>query len=157
MRVPFSVQGVETNPIPNSITTYQMNQDLVNLTSLQVLDKIVSAAGDYGILIMLDMHSLQHDGYMEDGLWYNSDYSQTDTLNAWKTMINRYKGQWNVIAMDVFNEPFDGTWGTGNSATDFNKWCETVGNTANSMGADWLIFCEGVATSPPCSDACFWG
>ena len=39
----------------------------------------------------------------------------------------------------------------------FNTWCETMGNFANSLGADWLIFCEGVAQSPPCTDACFWG
>ena len=35
--------------------------------------------------------------------------------------------------------------------------CQTIGNLAHSNGADWLVFCEGVANSPSCSDACFWG
>lgn len=157
LRIPFSVQMVQTNPIPNSITTYQMNQDLANLTALEVMDKLITALGEAGILVMLDMHSLEHDGYLQDGLWYNDEYPQETTKSAWETMINRYKSYWNVVAMDVFNEPFDGTWGTGDSSTDFNTWCETMGNFADSLGADWLIFCEGVAQSPPCTDACFWG
>ena len=176
LRIPFSVQMVQTNPIPNSITTYQMNTDLANLTSLEVLDKIIYALGEKGILVMLDMHSLEHDGYITDGLWYNSAYPQSATKAAWQTMINRYKGTWNVIAMDVFNEPFDATWyghciyyicmriyvcilqktkkqrGTGDASTDFDQWCTEIGNMANSLGADWLIFCEGVAQSPPCAD-----
>ena len=58
IRIPFSCEGVIDNPIPNSINFYQMNQDLQNLTSLQVLDKMITALGDAGILVLLDMHSL---------------------------------------------------------------------------------------------------
>mmetsp|Transcript_95231 Transcript_95231/g.116600 ORF Transcript_95231/g.116600 Transcript_95231/m.116600 type:complete len:402 (+) Transcript_95231:37-1242(+) len=157
IRIPFSCEGVINNPIPNSINFYQMNQDLQNLTSLQVLDKMITALGDAGILVLLDMHSLETGGYLEDGLWYDDKYPQTTTMQVWETMVNRYKGFWNVIAIDVFNEPFDGTWGTGTVSTDFNTWCQTVGNQVHGMGVDWLIFCEGVANSPPCTDACFWG
>ena len=106
---------------------------------------------------MLDMHSLEADGYMQDGLWYDSKYPQETTLKAWNMMVERYKDSWNVVAADVFNEPFDATWGTGDTSTDFNTWCETVGNDMHTNGVDWLIMCEGVATSPPCTDACFWG
>ena len=49
---------------------------------------------------------------------------------------------------------FDATWGTGDSSTDFNTWCETVGNDMHSNGVDWLIVCEGVADSPACTDNC---
>eukprot|EP00486_Rosalina_sp_Unknown_P005941 CAMPEP_0201564330 /NCGR_PEP_ID=MMETSP0190_2-20130828/2547_1 /ASSEMBLY_ACC=CAM_ASM_000263 /TAXON_ID=37353 /ORGANISM="Rosalina sp." /LENGTH=389 /DNA_ID=CAMNT_0047980365 /DNA_START=40 /DNA_END=1209 /DNA_ORIENTATION=+ len=157
VRIPFSVYLVLNDPAPVSISYYQMNQDLQNLTSLQVLDVLIKAFGDAGIVVMLDMHSLEPGGYMEDGLWYDSKYPQATTLKAWNMMVERYKDQWNVVAADVFNEPFDATWGTGDASTDFNTWCETVGNDMHSNGVDWLIMCEGVATSPPCTDACFWG
>ena len=102
IRIPFSCEGVITNPVPNSITFYQMNQDLQNLTSLQVLDKMITALGDNGILVLLDMHSLETGGYLEDGLWYDNKYDPDTTLSVWETMVNRYKGYWNVIAVDVF-------------------------------------------------------
>eukprot|EP01083_Nonionella_stella_P000418 1201_1 len=143
--------------MPVSIQYYQMNQDLVNKTSMQVMDKIIEACADAGIIVMLDMHSLEPGGYMEDGLWYDSKYPQDTTLKAWNMMVDRYKNQWNVVAADIFNEPFDGTWGTNAPSTDFNTWCETVGNDMHTNGVDWLIMCEGVAISPPCTDACFWG
>ena len=102
IRIPFSCEMVINNPIPSSIDTYQMNEDLVNKTALECLDIFVKAFADAGIVIMLDMHSLENDGYMQDGLWYNDKYPQTTTLNVWKTMFNRYKDSWNVFAIDVF-------------------------------------------------------
>ena len=156
MRLPFSAFLALNNPMPQTID-YDLNPGLVNLTSLQVMDKIIEYCAKDGILIMLDMHSLEPGGYMQDGLWYDNSYPPSTTLKAWNIMINRYKNQWNVIAMDVFNEPFSATWGTGDESTDFNTWCETVGNNVHSNDVTWLIMCEGVANSPPCSDACFWG
>ena len=157
LRLPFSVDLVLSNPAPVSINFYQMNADLKGLSSLEVMDKIIEACADKGIVVMLDMHSLESGGYMQDGLWYDSKYPQDTTLKAWNMMVERYKDQWNVVAADVFNEPFDGTWGQGDTSTDFNTWCETVGNDMHSNGVSWLIMCEGVANNPPCTDACFWG
>ena len=38
------------------------------------MDVLIQGAADRGILVMLDMHSLEADGYMQDGLWYDSSY-----------------------------------------------------------------------------------
>ena len=59
-----------------------------------------------------------------------------------------------IFIIHPYSEPFDATWGTGNQNTDFNSWCQTVGNTMFSMGLEWLVMCEGVADSPSCSDPC---
>ena len=161
LRLPFSVELVLSNPDPESINFYNMNKDLQNLSALQVMDKIIEACADAGIVVMLDMHSLEPDGYLNDGLWYsnktaNDKYSAEDNLKAWVTMAQRYENQWNVVAADIFNEPFDATWGTGLDATDFNRWCETAGNMLNDylspLGRSWLIVCQGTASSPACSD-----
>jgi len=144
---------------PNSINFYQMNEDLQGLSSLQVLDKIVQAAADMGILVMFDMHSFLPGTFMEDGLWYDSAHPETMVLSTWDKLINRYATQWNVFAVDLKNEPWKTTWNTGNQATDWDKAAARIGNhilTSNG-GSRFLIFVEGDCTSPSCSDACFWG
>eukprot|EP01084_Bolivina_argentea_P090666 163330_1 len=162
IRIPFSVELVIKNPTPTNID-FNLNPTLKGLTSFEILDIMIEALGDVGILVMFDMHCLQAGGNPADGLWYNQQYSANDTLNAWKFMVNRYSSYWNVIAADIFNEPFDATWSNdtnNNINTDINQWYETVGNTIHSMNINaskWLIFCEGTALSPPCTDACFWG
>ena len=124
LRLPFSAYLALNDPTPSGINSYQMNEDLVGLSALEVMDVIIDAMGDAGIVIMLDMHSLEPDGYMQDGLWYDDSYSTDDNKKAWKVMIDRYKDTWNVIAMDVFNEPFDGTWdnNANNADTDWPSW-----------------------------------
>ena len=157
LRLPFSCEIVLNDPMPQTIQIDSaMNSDLANLTSMQVMDVIIKACGDAGILVMLDMHSLEAGGYMQDGLWYDDKYPQSTTLKVWNMMVDRYKDYWNVFAIDVFNEPFDATWGQGDDSTDFNTWCQTVGNDVH-QDTEWLILCEGDAISPPCTDACFWG
>eukprot|EP00483_Globobulimina_turgida_P008823 UN08841 len=104
LRLPFSAYLVLNDPMPVSINYYQMNEDLVNLSSMKVMDKIIEACAQAGIIVMLDMHSLEADGYLQDGLWYDSKYPQDTTLKAWNMMVDRYKNQWNVVAADIFNE-----------------------------------------------------
>jgi len=143
---------------PNSINFYNMNQDLVNLTSLQVLDKIVAAAAARGILIMFDMHSFLAGTFMEDGLWYDSAHPESLVLQTWDKLLARYNSSWNVFALDLKNEPFATTWGTGINATDWSLASARIGNhILGNGGSDLLIFVEGTASSPACTQNCFWG
>ncbi len=67
MRLPFSVELIQNpNAQPGSIN-YYANPSLQGLSSIQVMDKLIEEAGNRGILIMLDMHSLEADGYMQVG------------------------------------------------------------------------------------------
>lgn len=68
LRLPFCVDGVINDPMPVSVSTNGINEDLAGLTSMQVMDKIIAACADAGILVMLDMHSLEPNGYMQDGM-----------------------------------------------------------------------------------------
>jgi len=158
IRVPFYLDLVIKDAQPNSINFYQMNADLQNLTSLQVLDKVISAAADLGLLIMLDLHSFQAGTFMQDGLWYDTAHPESLVLQGWDKLIARYANQWNVIAFDLKNEPFSTTWG-GSSTTDWSAATVRIANhilsTAN--GARFLVFVEGTLSSPPCAQNCFWG
>jgi len=158
LRIPFYLELMLNDATPNSINFYQMNGDLKDLSSLQVLDKIVQVAADYGILIMFDLHSFLPGTFMEDGLWYDTAHPETMVLATWDKLVTRYANQWNVFAVDLKNEPWKTTWATGNAATDWDQASARIGNHILANGGDrFLIFVEGDCTSPSCSDACFWG
>ena len=76
----------------------------------------VMAAGEYGIFIMLDMHS-KTEGAWTDGL-YTID--QDDEVETWRTLAEKLvaAGAWNVLFVDVFNEPHDVT----NAYVQFRKF-----------------------------------
>ena len=81
IKVPFYLDLVLKDAKPDSINFYNMNTDLQkyypnifyskltfnSLTSLQVLDKVIEAAADLGLLIMLDLHSFQAGTFMQVG------------------------------------------------------------------------------------------
>jgi len=157
IRLPLYLDLVTNDATPNGISFSGINSDLNGLSSLQVLDKIIKAAGDQGILIMLDMHSFGAGTFASDGLWYNSGHNEAAMIAGWTKLANRYKSYWNVFAADLKNEPHDSTWNTGNSATDWNTAATRIGNAILSVAPNWLIFVEGTGNSPPCAQNCFWG
>src|SRR4051794_39888922 len=76
VRIPFSNQMVETPKIPNNFsvnnsTGGHINTDLVGLNALQILQKIVTAAGQVGLRVILDNHRSEDGNSAEqNGLWY---------------------------------------------------------------------------------------
>jgi len=158
LRVPFYLELVLNDAKPDSINFYNMNADLQGLTSLQVLDKIIKAAADRGILIMLDLHSFKGGTFMQDGLWYDASHPEATVLKGWDILLQRYGNQWNVVAFDLKNEPWGTTWG-GDASTDWRSAAERIGNhiLATKNGSRILIFVEGTNNSPACAQNCFWG
>ncbi len=61
--MPFYLDLVLNDPDPNSIN-YGVNADLQGLSSLEVMDKVVKAAADRGMMIMFDLHSFQAGTFM---------------------------------------------------------------------------------------------
>jgi endoglucanase len=162
VRLPFSLDMVLGNPNPSSISygyctnNVNCNKDLQGLSSLQVMDKIINYMGSKGILVMLDMHSFAPDAYASNGLWYDSSHSEALVIQGWRALVARYQNVWNVFAIDIKNEPFQATWGTGANATDFNLAAQRIGNAVVN-DTNWLVFVEGTASSPACAKNCFYG
>jgi endoglucanase len=95
VRIPFSNQMVENNPVPTSYTTYAngqpVNGALVGQTALADLDTIVAYAGSIGLRVILDNHRSEAGNSNEpNGLWYTSAYPQSNWIADWKTMTTRY-------------------------------------------------------------------
>lgn len=77
--------------------------EIYSMTRRSFLDKVISRAADYKILVMLDNHRLDDQQIPE--LWYSNEYSYDTMLAAWDTILGATKQHWNVFAIDLKNEP----------------------------------------------------
>ena len=171
IRIPFSNQMVESNPVPTGYTTFANGQPanaaLIGQTALADLDTIVAYAGSIGLRVILDNHRSDAGNSNEaNGLWYTSAYPQSNWIADWKTMATRYSaskftfnGNPTVIGMDLRNEPHliangnSGACWTGDTATNgcptsltSQNWpvaAEAAGNAILAINPRLLIFVEG--------------
>ena len=145
IRLPFSNATLEPGARPSNID-YSLNPDLAGLTSLQVIDKIITGAGERNIKIILDNHrSTAGDGPESNGLWYTDGYPENRWIEDWKMLAARYNGDFTVIGVDLRNEPFGGCWGCDDPAKDWRLAAERAGNAILSVNPDLLIIVQGVS------------
>ncbi|MEU8266903.1 cellulase family glycosylhydrolase [Sphaerisporangium sp. NPDC049002] len=151
IRVPFSDDAIKPGAVATSVNTYS-NPDLVGLSPIQILDKVVEYSGSKGMRIILDRHRPTSAG--QTALWYTSAVPETTWINDWKSLAQHYAGNTTVIGADLHNEPHaDGTepqstgscWGCGDTARDWRLAAERAGNAILSVQPNWLIFVEGVS------------
>lgn len=180
IRLPFSNQVVEQNPV---VTAHlDANPDLKGLHALDVLDRIVAAAGNVGVRIILDDQRSAAGTQPEySGLWYTSHFPESAWLADWKLLTQRYAGNPTVVGVDLRNEPHTGppgpwtlkaylaqgsTWGpykgVENPATDWRLAAERGGNAVLSVNPHLLIFVEGLQLYPEVGqpngiDSYWWG
>jgi endoglucanase len=152
------------NPIIPGLGYYgasgPINTDLAGLTSLQILDKVITAAGSIGLHIILDNHRSEAGGTAEaNGLWYTDQYPETSWIYDWTFLAQRYLGNTTVIGMDLRNEPHHvGTggacWGCGTLTNDWRLAASRGGNAILAINPSLLIFVEGTDCSAATS--CTW-
>jgi endoglucanase len=144
IRVPFSLQMMRSSATSGIDYGNGRNAALQGRTPLQALDEIVAEARRQDLLVILDNHSLNDDGYAYD-LWYGQGgYTEDDWVEAWRTMARRYGDDPNVIGADLKNEPHgSATWGTG-AANDWRRAATRAGNAIQAIAPQWLILVEGI-------------
>ncbi|WP_306317140.1 MULTISPECIES: cellulase family glycosylhydrolase [unclassified Streptomyces] len=160
VRVPISTQlllewknGQAT--VPSGVNTYA-NPELAGKTSVQVFDHWLALCKQYGIKVMLDVHSAEADnsGHVYP-VWWKGSITSEDFYTAWEWVTARYKNDDTVVAMDVKNEPH-GTAGTSprakwDGSTDqdnFKYVCETAGKRMLAINPHLLVLCEGIEIYP---------
>ena len=144
IRLPFSNAMLKQGVKPSGID-YTINPDLEGLTSLQLMDKIISGAEARGLKIILDNHrSIPGGGPESGGLWYTDEYPESRWIADWKRLALRYKNNGAVIAVDLRNEPYNACWGCGDPAKDWRSAAEKAGNAILSVNPNLLIIVEGV-------------
>ncbi|MFD9739450.1 cellulase family glycosylhydrolase [Umezawaea sp. NPDC059074] len=151
LRVPFSNDALKSDAKATGINDFT-NPDLVGLSPLQILDKVIGYAGEKGMRVILDRHRPTSAG--QTALWYTAGVPETTWINDWKTLAARYAGNTTVIGADLHNEPHaEGTnpaatgscWGCGDTARDWRLAAERAGNAILGVQPNWLIFVEGVS------------
>ncbi|WP_128431901.1 cellulase family glycosylhydrolase [Streptomyces cyaneus] len=144
LRLPFSDDILKPGTMPDSINYADgKNADLQGLTSLQVLDKIVTYAGQAGLKIVLDRHRPDAGG--QSALWYTSAVPESTWIANLKALAARYKGNSTVIGIDLHNEPHDpACWGCGDTTRDWRLAAQRAGNAVLSVNPELLIMVEGV-------------
>ncbi|MFN4263390.1 MAG: cellulase family glycosylhydrolase [Thioalkalivibrionaceae bacterium] len=157
VRLPFcpdTLKGIE----PLSID-YSLNPDLKGLDSLEILDRVMARFNDAGMHILLDHHRPDCNAISE--LWYTETYSEQDWINDLVFVAERYKDLPFFMGLDLKNEPHGAaTWGTGNTATDWNRAAERAARAVLAVKPNLLIFVEGIGTQTFCTEPSgnhFWG
>ncbi len=142
IRLPYSNQLFDAGSTPNGID-FAMNPDLVGLTGVQIMDRIVAYAGQIGVRILLDRHRPDAGGQSE--LWYTASTSEARWIQDWTMLASRYAGNATVIGADLHNEPHGGAcWGCGDQTKDWRLAAERAGNAILAVNPNWLIVVEGV-------------
>ena len=172
IRLPYSNQMVESPIVPSSISfqngTGPINTDLEGLNALEVMDKVISAAGSLGLRVILDNHRSEAGNSAEaSGLWYTGTYPESAWIRDWQTLVARYAGYRDgsgnpiVIGADVRNEPHLSIFGaltgscwtadssvsgcpTSNTAQNWPAAAQRAGDAILAANANLLIFVEGV-------------
>jgi endoglucanase len=165
IRIPFSNQMVEHPIVPSNISYSQggaaINGDLKGLNSLQILDRIVDAAGAIGLRVILDNHRSEAGNSAEsNGLWYTADYPESAWIADWKMLAQRYLKNPTVIGFDLRNEPHNAQsggacWDCGTAANDWHLAAQRAGNAVLAINPLLLIAVEG--TDCYGGDCGWWG
>src|SRR6476469_2297407 len=148
IRLPFSVQALRSNKVDGIDFKIGANQVLEGKSPLEIMDAVVQAAGQQGLLVLLDCHQLNDQSIPE--LWYGDGFTEADWIDTWKMLATRYRNQPQVIGADLKNEPHGrASWGTNDTATDWRLAAERAGNAILAVNPNWLIVVEGVENNVP--------
>jgi endoglucanase len=151
IRVPYSDDALKSDAVATSVNTYT-NPDLVGLSPLQILDKVVEYAGTKGMRIFLDRHRPTSAG--QSALWYTAAVPESTWISNMQLLARRYAGNPTVVGIDLHNEPHaDGTdpqgtgscWGCGDTTRDWRLAAQRGGNAVLQANPNWLIIVEGVS------------
>jgi endoglucanase len=161
IRLPFCNEMLRSDAKPDKPNFYgedplyprdktEFNKELAGLSPLQMMDEIIHYAKNLGLTVILDNHSREHDGYMNEMVWYTSKTSEQAWIDDWVMLAKHYKNNQGVIGFDLDNEPHGkiadngSTWAVGNPATDWNAAAQKCGNAILAENPDVLILIEGV-------------
>lgn len=154
LRVPYCNEMFNPRVSAGRIN-FHKNPDLVGLSPIEILDKLIKKAGHRGIKVLLDRHRPTSAGQAE--LWYTSEVSEKQWISDWQMLARRYLHDSTVIGADLHNEPHGAaSWGTGDIATDWRLAAERAGDAILSVNPHWLIIVEGVEKNVAGNKGHYW-
>ncbi|WOI60654.1 cellulase family glycosylhydrolase [Streptomyces fradiae] len=160
VRVPVSTQLLlewrdGRAAVPSAVNAYA-NPELAGKTTLEVFDHWLDLCEQYGVKVMLDVHSAEADnaGHVHP-VWWKGAVTTEDFHAAWEWVTARYRGDDTLVAMDIKNEPHGGAgdsprakWDGSTDQDNFKYACETAGRRILAVNPHLLILCEGIQIHP---------
>jgi endoglucanase len=162
VRLPWCNELVASNPVVEEARV-SANPDLVGRKALDVLDAVIEALANEGLVVILDNHRSRGDWCCDiphgDGLWYTAEYPEENFVAHWELLTERYKMQPAVVGMDLRNE-LRGQFVAGAPATcsacveptadvpepacacEWASWGDTTG-----YNRDWTVVAEQVGNA----------
>ncbi|ETW03577.1 hypothetical protein H310_04990 [Aphanomyces invadans] len=146
VRLPLCVSHLLTNRRPQQNVINIVQNKAINATTyMSTLSSIVQTLAFRNISVLLDMHSLTSTD--SGGLpWTNAagESAFMDAVDVLTTQLCNAK-HWNIVGLDLKNEPHLATWGDGGAA-DFRLMAQRIGNRMLTKCPSWLAFVEGINT-----------
>jgi aryl-phospho-beta-D-glucosidase BglC (GH1 family)/chitodextrinase len=132
------------------------NPELTGKNSLQIFDYWLALCEQYGIKVMLDVHSAEADnsGHIYP-VWYKGSITTELFYQAWEWVTARYVNNDTIVAMDLKNEPH-GTpnqpprakWDTSTDQDNWKHAAETAARRILAINPNLLILVEGIEVYP---------
>ena len=141
LRLPFSNECLHADS--TSGIDSRANAELIGLTPLQLMDRVVGRAKAHGLSVILDRH--RPDSTAQSPLWYTERVTEADWIGDWQMLARRYADDPTVIGVDLHNEPHgEACWACGDQDRDWAAAATRAGNAVLAENPRLLIVVEGV-------------
>lgn len=130
IRFLFNHESVLKNDIVEITKEEERTEPLLfQVRYLDMLVLVAREAARRGMLIMLACHRIKPDAWPGAGLWYDESigYPEERIKESWTRLSDALCGMWNVVGVDLQNEPHSSSWGKG-LPVDWNHGAERLGN-----------------------------
>lgn len=144
VRFPICIQSLLNNVVPNvKLINRQENRAISVKNYISMLQSIIKVLQYRQIGFLISIHTLTP--MISGGLWYNEDISEDDFLYAIDMLTKSLCSMeyWNVIGIDLKNEPYQASWGDG-SSRDFRNGAQRIAARMHTQCRNWLGFVEGI-------------
>ncbi len=160
VRVPISTQlllewRAGQAAVSSGVNTYA-NPELVGKTTLQVFDAFLALCAQYGMKVMLDVHSAEADnsGHIHP-VWWKGSITTENFYQAWEWVTQRYRDNDTLVAMDLKNEPHgaqnESPRAKWDGSTDADNWkhvAQTAARRILAINPNVLVLVEGNQVYP---------
>ncbi|ETV91254.1 hypothetical protein H310_14108 [Aphanomyces invadans] len=150
VRLPVSVGHIlDDTPPALGLVNRQANRAMNLKSYMTTIQSIVQALGFRQISVLISIHTLMPDDNT-GGLWYDKKVPEASVLKSFDLLAKGLCSDeyWNVLGIDLKNEPHKATWGDGVAATDWVLGATKLGNHMLSVCPNWVGFVEGINGGP---------
>lgn len=147
---------IKLNEYENPELTIEGVEGGTPMYSFDIWNQVVKWCREDGIKIMMDVHCATTNAAGHNyALWYDSNYSEKDWLDALSWFSDYYKDDDTIIAIDLKNEPHgkkdDGIFAKWDGSSDANNWryaAEKGAKACLDKNPNLLIMVEGIEVYP---------